>query len=108
MRSIRFETSISAVGIRCSAISTTVTSVPKLEKILAHSIPMAPEPIIKTDLGKVFKFSTSSEDRINLPSNSSPFSSRGFEPVAVIILPILYSLFSAVIVLITVLKVQLR
>ena len=97
IRSIRFETSISATGIRCSAISTTETFTPKLLKILAHSVPIAPEPTINTDSGSSFNSKISSELKINSPSNSNPFISLGTEPVASIILSTLYSSPPAVI-----------
>ena len=85
IRSTLFETSVSASGNKCGASSTIVVSTPKFEKILAHSIPIAPEPTIKTDFGNSERFRISSDDKMNLWSNSNPLTVLGFEPIAEII-----------------------
>ncbi len=45
-RSSSFDASTSSIGIRCSSISTIVTSEPKWRKIDANSTPMTPPPRI--------------------------------------------------------------
>ena len=70
------------VGKSRSAVSTIETSTSNAEKILAHSIPIAPEPIIKILFGKVVKFKTSSELNTNSWSKLKFGKSFGLEPVA--------------------------
>ena len=76
---------MSASGSKCSAISTIETSTSKAEKILAHSIPIAPEPIITILFGNFFKSKISSELKTNSWSKSIFFNPLGEDPVAVII-----------------------
>ena len=90
IRSILFETSISAIGKRCCASSTTVVSTPKFDIILAHSIPIAPDPIIRILFGRISRFRISSDDSKNSWSNSRPLTRRGDEPAAQIIFLQLY------------------
>ena len=45
------ETSASSTGRMRGSISMTVTSVPKREKIEANSMPTAPAPTMRSDLG---------------------------------------------------------
>ena len=80
-----FETSSSAIERTFPVASTTVTSTSMSLKILAHSIPSAPAPIITTLFGASFISNKSSEFKINLWSYSKPLSAFGSEPVAIII-----------------------
>ena len=52
------------------------TSTSNEEKILAHSMPIAPEPAIKTFLGSFFNLRISSELRINFPSKFSALGAK--------------------------------
>ena len=79
------ETSISAIGKRFLPTSMIVTSEPNELKILAHSSPIAPEPMIRILSGSSVRFKISSELNMNLWSNLICGSSLGLEPVEIII-----------------------
>ena len=57
--------STAAVKAVCGRAGGSVCTSSNAEKILAHSIPIAPEPIIKILFGKVSKFKISSELNTN-------------------------------------------
>ena len=97
-RSILALISASAGGSSEGAISTTVTFLPNPEKILAHSIPIAPEPIISILSGMLFSCKSSSEFTIKRPSVSKPFICAGFAPVAMIMFSHWYSFSPALII----------
>ena len=67
-----------------SAFSTSFTSTPNEDKIYAHSHPIAPEPRIVIDLGSLSRLYKSSDDNINLPSNSRFFMLTGYDLDAII------------------------
>src|SRR5690606_29264939 len=67
----------------CSAYSNTVTSTPKSASKDAHSTPITPPPIIRTEEGKLSHSKEWSEVTILTPSGTNPGRALGRDPVAI-------------------------
>ncbi len=82
-RSSSFDASASSIGIRCSSISTIVTSVPKWRKIEANSTPITPPPRIASRLGTSAISSRPVESTQAGPSMPVTGGRSDCEPVAI-------------------------
>ena len=77
----RLAMSPSRAGRHSLRNSTTVTCVPKAEKMLANSMPMTPAPMMQSDCGNRSSCNRSLESRMR-PWRCSKRSVFGSEPVA--------------------------
>ena len=88
--------SSSSSGSRFGSSSTSVTSEPKAENMVAHSVPTAPPPTITMRLGTSLSMNAPSE--LMTPGRSSPGigNCAGVEPVAMMMcLPATWALWLA-------------